>query len=118
MYGLPVFQTDRGCGRLRLYAGGALTRYIETLEHAGYITADDFAGLRKITSSKLSYVHGTPVRGELVPALRFDVDMPLVIKQLVPADEVDAVKQQAQEFLTLVQRQTNAAYEYLAATSN
>lgn len=118
MYGLPVFQTDRDCGRLRIYTGGKLARYLETLESAGYITAGDFAGLRKTTGSSLSYVHGSPVMGESVPELRFGVDMLLIIKQLVPADEVAAVTQQAQEFLALAQRQTNAAYEYLVATSN
>lgn len=115
MYGLPVFQTSTGSGRLRIYAGGALGQYLETLEHAGYITADDFASLRKTAGSSLSYVHGSPVMGESVPELRFGADMPLIIEQCVPAEEVAAVEQQAQEFLALARRQTVAAYEYITS---
>lgn len=115
MYGLPVFQTDTCSGRVRMYAGDTLARYLETLEHAGYIAADDFAGLRKAARSSLSYVHGAPVMGEAVPELRFGVDMPLVIEQCVPAEEVAAVEQQAQEFLALARRQTVAAYEYITS---
>ena len=122
MYGIPVFQTEVHSGKVRMYAGGKVSRYLETLEHTGYIKPEDFTALRTLTGSSLAFVCGDPKIFCDKPNLCLNTDMCLLIKHAQPSGKFahmpnfefqELLMQESRRFLALIKRQTNNAYKYV-----